>query len=115
MGMKIEHKLGLRVRCLRTRRGMTQENLAERINRSVDMVSKIETGATGPSFESLKRLSDALEVSLHSLFDFEDDHDDPRRIELLTIVADIARSLTTKDLAHAAEIMLIFDKYRSGK
>ncbi len=107
--MEIEHKLGLRVRFLRIRRGMTQENLAERINRSVDMVSKIETGATGPSFESLKRLSGALEVSMYDLFDFETDRDDPKRIKFLTCITDTARSLTTKDLAHAAEIMKTFD------
>lgn len=112
MGMKIEQKLGLRVRSLRIRRGMTQENLAERINRSVDMVSKMETGASAPSFESLKRLSGALEVSMHDLFDFEGDGEDPKRIILLTKVTDIARKLSTKDLTHATEILVTFENNR---
>ena len=52
-------------RCLRERRaaaGLTQEELAEKIGRSVDMISRMERGTNAASFETLERLGRALSV-----------------------------------------------------
>ena len=111
MSMTVEDKLGLRVRILRDRRGWSQPALAERIDRSIDMISKIETGASAPSFETLKRLSRELDVPLKDLFDFEGAGNDAKRLELLTEISDIVRHLKTKDLAHAADLMATFEKH----
>jgi transcriptional regulator with XRE-family HTH domain len=61
---------GKRVRELRTQAGLSQEELAERAQISVDFVSLIERGINAPSFETLARLSRALGVSPRDLFDF---------------------------------------------
>lgn len=49
---------------------MTQEQLAEAARISVDFVSLLERGVNAPSFESIERLSNALEVEEKELFDF---------------------------------------------
>jgi transcriptional regulator with XRE-family HTH domain len=52
----------------RRRRGMTQEDLAEAAGLSVDMISKIEVGATGARFPSIERLAQAVQVDPAELF-----------------------------------------------
>jgi transcriptional regulator with XRE-family HTH domain len=52
----------------RRRRGLTQEDLAEVAGLSVDMISKIEVGATGARFPSIERLARAVQVDPAELF-----------------------------------------------
>ena len=52
----------------RRRRGLTQEDLAEAADLSVDMISKIEVGATGARFPSIERLAQAVQVDPAELF-----------------------------------------------
>src|SRR5260370_36187387 len=52
----------------RRRRGLTQEDLAEAAGPSVDMISKIEVGATGARFPSIERLGQAVQVDPSELF-----------------------------------------------
>jgi transcriptional regulator with XRE-family HTH domain len=55
----------------RRRRGLTQEGLAEAAGLSVDMISKIEVGATGARFPSIERLAQAVQVDPAELFTSE--------------------------------------------
>jgi transcriptional regulator with XRE-family HTH domain len=55
----------------RRRRGLTQEDLAEAAGLSVDMISKIEVGATGARFPSIERLAQAVKVDPAELFTSE--------------------------------------------
>src|SRR5689334_11130070 len=48
-----KHRIGLRVRALRLERGLTQEDMAERIERSVDTVSNLERGSGSLSLKTL--------------------------------------------------------------
>lgn len=61
--MKMEEKLAL----LRRERGLSQLDLAERMDVSRQAVSRWETGAGVPSVENLKGLSDLYGVSLDYL------------------------------------------------
>jgi len=56
---------------MRSERGLTQEQLAERAGISVDFLSLIERGKSSPSFENLDELADALDVPVAELFSFE--------------------------------------------
>jgi transcriptional regulator with XRE-family HTH domain len=60
--------LGLRVRDLRRQRGLTTRALAERSSISASMINQIETGATGASVTSLRRVAGALDVPLAEFF-----------------------------------------------
>lgn len=64
-------RFGRLVAAHRKRVGITQEVLAERAGISVDMVSKIEVGATGARFPVIERLAAALGVDPAELFSTE--------------------------------------------
>lgn len=52
-----------RLRAVREQRGYSQEDLAKRAGMQPSAVSHFETGARKPSFDNLRRLADALEVT----------------------------------------------------
>ena len=58
---------GLRIQNLRKEAGMTQEQLAERINTSHSMITKIERGAKGASIDLLIELSILFDTTLDYL------------------------------------------------
>ena len=63
-------QFGDRVRALRKWKGMTQEELAEAANLSVDFIGLIERGVNAPSFDSIEQLASALGVEVRELFEF---------------------------------------------
>ena len=52
-----------RLRVARTQRQLSQEGLAKRANLQPSAISHFETGTRKPSFDNLRRLADALEVT----------------------------------------------------
>jgi transcriptional regulator with XRE-family HTH domain len=66
----LRKKFGKRLQTLRRQAGLTQEQLAEATNISVDFLSLVERGVNAPSFENLEKLSKALGISVRELFDF---------------------------------------------
>jgi transcriptional regulator with XRE-family HTH domain len=72
MGMAdIKKKFGVRLFQLRSEAGMTQAELAEKANLSIDSISRIERGDRSPSFESLERIAAALKTDPVQLLNFE--------------------------------------------
>ena len=61
------HQIGGRVREIRIKNGMTQEQLAEAANLSVPYISHIERGFKRPSLETLVRVAMALHVTADCL------------------------------------------------
>lgn len=66
--MELRQRFGRLVAAHRKRRGLTQEALASAAGVSVDMVSRIESGATGVRFAMITKLAEALEVDPAELF-----------------------------------------------
>lgn len=62
-----DYQIGERIRTIRKRRGMTQEQLAEAANLSVPYISHLERGFKRPSLETLVRLAGALHVTADCL------------------------------------------------
>jgi len=56
------------VKALRTRRGLTLTELAERSELAVSTISKIETGQLSPGYETIQRLAIGLDVDVAELF-----------------------------------------------
>lgn len=67
----LKQKFGKRLRQLRRERGLTQEQLAEASDLSVDFISLLERGVNAPSFETLEALATILGVPVSDLFYFE--------------------------------------------
>ena len=68
----LRRRFGKKLRVLRKRAGLSQEQLAESADISVDFVSLIERGINAPSFHTLEKLAEALDVAVADLFDFEE-------------------------------------------
>ena len=68
----LRKKFGKRLQTLRRQAGLTQEQLAEAAEVSVDFLSLVERGVNAPSFDNLEKLAKAFGVSVRELFDFQD-------------------------------------------
>jgi transcriptional regulator with XRE-family HTH domain len=66
----IEKHFGNAIRSWRTRRGLSQQELARRANLQRTYISDVERGARNSSLRSIKKLADALQISLQLLFRF---------------------------------------------
>lgn len=90
---EFKRSLGLRIQHFRRRREMTQEELAERVERSPETISNIERGNSSTRIETAFRIAVALDVSLIELFDVEigaaPDHE---RREALQQLLDLVRN-----------------------
>lgn len=82
---KLAMGLARRVRNLRERRGLTQDEFASRCGISVSFASLLERGVRNPSFDTLVAVAEALEVPLSELFKEEglEPLDDPYHGRLL--------------------------------
>ncbi len=70
---------GKRLRQLRARRGLSQEELANRANLHRTYVSDCERGERNPSLVSIRALAQGLEVHPGELLKDPDDADDSAR------------------------------------
>ena len=103
---RLSQRLGFRVRALRKRRRLKQEDLAGLIDRSVEAVSAIERGRSMPGYVTLARLAWALDVSPNVLFDVPEDADmSPVRAGLMAGIADRLRGLDDRSLHLAHHVV----------
>jgi transcriptional regulator with XRE-family HTH domain len=61
--------IGSQIVCYRKKKGMTQEQLAEKSGVLVQQVSRYERGLQMPSVIQLKKIADALDISINYLCD----------------------------------------------
>ena len=66
--VKLLRLFGAQVRRFRKDRGWTQSDLASKADLSLDMIGRIERGQASPSFDTIARLSQRLEVPAVALF-----------------------------------------------
>ena len=71
----IEQVVRTRLRSLRTTRGISLDELAERTNLSASTISRVETGKRTISLDVLLPLAGALQVDLDELLDTRSDDD----------------------------------------
>lgn len=67
---ELKRRFGRQVQGLREARGLTQEQLADRIGRSVDTVGNIERGVNATRIEVAYQIASELGVRLPDLFTF---------------------------------------------
>ena len=69
--MNIKKLLGKRIKELRKRKNLTQENAAEYIGIDTGSLSNIETGRYYPTAENLEKIAVLLDAAPEKLFAFE--------------------------------------------
>jgi transcriptional regulator with XRE-family HTH domain len=67
----LQKKLGQHIAHLRRGRELTQEQLAEAVDCSVEFISLVERGVNAPSVAGLEKFAKALNVEVRDLFSFE--------------------------------------------
>lgn len=81
--------VGRRVKALRKQLKLSQEELAEKVGKTVDAISSIERGASKPLLDTAHALSEALGVRLFDLF-----REESQALEVEALPADV------QDLVH---------------
>ena len=59
----------MRLKELREEKGMKQDELAEKVGVTQGAISQWESGAVKPSFDNIKKLAAALEVTIDELME----------------------------------------------
>ncbi|MGV3550161.1 helix-turn-helix domain-containing protein [Rhizobium sp.] len=90
-GSPLAKRFGNLLSAHRRKLKLTQRELAERTNLSVDMVAKLETAATGASLSTVQLLADALGIDPAELFTAEIPRGALHRAELSDLMATLAR------------------------
>lgn len=83
--MKLSQRelLGLRLKELRKRKKLSQEEVAEKADTSPNYLSRMERGTENPTLDMLIKISEALGVELWELFDFQHEVDSKKLREML--------------------------------
>lgn len=108
--------LGHRIKKLRKERGLSQEQLAERIDKSVDTVSNIERGKFSPRLDTALELAEALDVEVFELFQVRDlPLEDKEKTKLLDEIFDLLKDQSDEilqfTLAQTKQIVSLKGKF----
>lgn len=90
--MEIKKLIGSRIKILRKKKGLSQEELAEKAHITAKHVSSIELGKENPTFETFLTLSTALEVEVWELLNVAGQDLTRREIE-----AQISKQMSVAD------------------
>lgn len=80
--MDLKHIFGKNIKYYRYRKKMTQAQLAEKINKSVNYVSRLERGGHSADFNVIEDISKILEVNPFELFLEPKDIKLPHRVDM---------------------------------
>ncbi|MCM1010928.1 MAG: helix-turn-helix domain-containing protein [Fusobacterium sp.] len=65
----ITSKIGLKIKLLRNKQGLSQEDLASKSELSATSLGTIERGTSVPGIDTLERIANALGIELKELVD----------------------------------------------
>ena len=104
----IEKRLGHKVTEFRLALGLTQAQLAEKADISVESISRLERGKTIPSLKTLDRIAKILKTSLSQLFAFGESSKKSQEFEkeLAQINASL-RGLNQKQLGKVHRVLKV--------
>lgn len=103
--MELKRVFGASLRECRRSRGLTQAQLAEASDLSLEMIGRLERGLTAPSFETIGSLSQALEVPAAVLFGADPTGLSGERCEVLARINQILRSSSDGQLKLAERVL----------
>ena len=82
--------IGARIKEVRNKKGLTQEQLSEKMEINPKYLSSIERGCENPTLNTLLRLSETLEVDLGQILSFTQIEDPGERKLLVTTLLEQA-------------------------
>jgi len=109
---KLEEQFGALVRHHRKRAGLSQAQLAERIDRQTNAVQRLESGEAAPTFDTVVRLAEALDVDVRDLFGVEGYAARANRDDPLNAIFKQLIGLSDADLSKVSELVAAALKFR---
>ncbi len=103
---KLKKLIGARIKEIRTKRGLTQEQLSVKTNIALSTICRLENGVNMPREENLEALSEALEVSIDSFFKFE--HYEGDRNSRIIKIFDMINKLNDEEIVIVQKIINSF-------
>ena len=79
-GMDIKRAVGKRIKTVRQRNGLTQDQLAEQVGLSPKYISGIERGVENPTMDILHRVAKGLRVEPYDLFLFGESEENEKTL-----------------------------------
>lgn len=95
--------LGVRIKELRKIRGLSQEQLSGKIDIDPKHLSRIESGRSFPSFDTLEKLANALKVDLRDFFEFA--HEAKNTRELKEMISNLLKGADDEQLRLAVKVL----------
>lgn len=91
----LQVKLGLKIRNLRKIAGMSQEDLAEKLDIAINTLSNIERGNAFMTSNTLEKISAIFGIEYSELFDFESEKDCEKMYESILSRLNLAKNNPT--------------------
>jgi len=107
----IEKRLGAKITEIRLSQKLTQAHLAEKVNVSVETISRMERGVSFPSLKTLENIAHSLNTPLKAFFEFDGDQPKSQSFERdLSKLTAFLRTLNKKDINIVHEILKVVFK-----
>ncbi len=104
--MDTKQMIGARTKEIRTKKGITQERISERMEINPKYLSSIERGKENPTLNTLVKLSEFLEVDLGEIFSFIEAEDPAKRKSLIISLLDEADSEQLKMIFKVLSVVI---------
>ena len=95
--------LGVRIKEIRKTRGLSQEQLSGKIDIDPKHLSRIESGRSFPSLDTLEKLANTLQVEVKDFFEFA--HEAKNTRELKTMISDLLKEVNDEQLRLAVKVL----------
>lgn len=110
----IAKAVGQRIRNYRTRKGLSQEKLAELSGCHPTYIGQLERGEKNATLESIERISTALGISLSKLFEKLGGQDDDREKDIPLACYEFLSAKSKEEQEQLYKILLEMDKYKTN-
>ncbi|HHT9115754.1 MAG: helix-turn-helix transcriptional regulator [Planctomycetes bacterium] len=94
---------GVRIKEIRKTRGLSQEQLSGKIDIDPKHLSRIESGRSFPSLDTLEKLANALQVEVKDFFEFA--HEAKNTRELKEIINNLLKEVDDERLRLAVKVL----------
>jgi transcriptional regulator with XRE-family HTH domain len=108
VALELRQLFGTSLRQCRRARRLTQAQLAEATDLSLEMIGRLERGLTAPSFDTIAALLKALHVAPVELFGGEPSAITGERREVLDRIKQMLASSSDRELRRAERVLAAF-------